>query len=132
MIKKMVLLFLLATFSVSCSTSDDEQNLDINVYGKVTNEYDVGIANVTIYIQRGKYGGYVATNFQNYDTVVTNAAGTYSYVIKEYGYNYRLCCGIPTGYTIVEENCKDVNANIIDSKTQPNYIDFKLMYDALE
>lgn len=127
MIKKMMLLIVFAALSFSCSTSGEEQNLDIYVYGIVKDENNVGVGNATIYIQRGKYGNYGPTNYMEYDSVVTSSDGNYSYVIKEFHYNYRVCCGIPPGYAIVEENCTDVDGSIINSKTVPNYIDFQLV-----
>ena len=127
MIKKMVLLIVFAALSFSCSTNGEEQNLDIYVYGIVKDENNVGVGNVTIYIQRGKYGNYGPTSYTAYDSVVTTSDGNYSYIIKEFHYNYRVCCGIPPGYSIEEGNCTDVDDSIIDSKTIPNYIDFQLV-----
>ena len=126
MLKKILMLFLIATLSLNCSGNDEKQNLDINVTGKITNQNNVGIGNVTIYVQRGKTGNYAATVYAQYETVITNSSGNYSYLIKNDFYNYKICCGVPTGYSIVGESCTKVNHNIINSHTVPNNINFKL------
>lgn len=94
--------------------------------GTVTDQNNIGVAGVTIYIQRGKSGGYVATQYKTYETLTTNSNGSYSYVVKDDNYNYQICCGIPISYTISGANCTAVNHNIINSHTVPNKIDFEL------
>ena len=126
MVKKILMLIVIATLNTKCSKNDEKQNLDINVTGKVTNQNNVGIENVTIYIQRGKTGNYAATIYEQYQTVITNSTGNYSYSVKNDTYNYKICCGIPTGYSIVGESCTNVNQSIINSQTVPNNINFKL------
>lgn len=126
MMKKILLLFVIATLSLNCSGNDEKQNLEINVTGKVTNQNNVGVGNVTIYVQRGKTGNYVATAYTQYETVITNSSGNYSYLVKNDTYNYKICCGVPTGYLIVGESCTEVNQNIVNSHTVPNNINFKL------
>ena len=127
MVKKILMLFLIAILSVKCSKNDNEkQNLDINVTGKVTNQNNVGILGVNIYIERGKSGNFVGPNYTTYETLTTNADGNYSYLVKNDTYTYKICCGIPSGYTISGDNCKAVDHSIINSQTVPNNINFKL------
>ena len=126
MVKKILILFIITTLSVNCSKNDEKQNLDINVTGKVTNQNNVGVENVTIYITRGKTGNYAATVYGQYETVITNSAGNYNYIVKNDTYNYKICCGIPAGYSIVGESCTKVNQSIINSQTIPNNINFTL------
>lgn len=126
MVKKILMLFIIAILSINCSINDEKQNLDINVTGKVTNQNNVGIGNVTIFIQRGKTGNYAATVYEQYQTVITNSSGNYNYVVKNDTYNYKICCGIPAGYSIIGESCSKVNQSIINSQTIPNHINFKL------
>ena len=126
MVKKILMLLVIATLSLNCSVNDEKQNLDINVTGKVTNQNNVGVANVTIYVQRGKIGIYAATIYEQYETVITNSSGNYSYLVQNDTYNYKICCGVPTGYSIVGESCLEVNQSIVNSHTIPNNINFKL------
>lgn len=127
MVKKFLILFVTATFFLNCSTSDEKQNLDINVTGKVTNQNNVGVEGVTIFVLRGKSGGFVATQYSTYETLITNSNGNYSYVVKDDNFRYQICCGIPTGYTISGSNCTAVDHSIINSHTIPNKIDFELI-----
>jgi hypothetical protein len=107
MLKNFLLLCLVINLSLtSCQKDDERKNLDITVTGRVTNQNDVGVGDVTIYIQRGD--------------------GNYHYIVKNDNHSYKLCCGIPQGYTSVDEFCKFVNHNIINSQTVPNIINFKL------
>ncbi len=92
---------------------------------KVTDQNNKGIANVTIYVQRGKTGNYAATVYEQYQTITTNTSGNYNYLVKNDTYNYKICCGIPTGYKIVGESCTPVNHSIINSQTVLNNINFK-------
>ncbi|MCK8143438.1 carboxypeptidase-like regulatory domain-containing protein [Flavobacterium sp. I-SCBP12n] len=124
--KKILILFIVATLSLNCSSDNEKQNLDINVSGRVTNESNVGVGNVTIYIQRGKIGNYTATVYEQYETVLTNSSGNYSYLVKNETFQYKICCGIPTGYSIVGQSCTDVNQSIVNNQTVPNNINFKL------
>ena len=124
--KKIFILILLLSFSFISCEKKEEQNLDINVVGRVTNQNDVGIENVTIFIQRGKTGNYSATVFEQYQTITTNSYGIYNYLVKNDGYNYKVCCGIPSGYSMDGENCTNVNNSIINSNTILNTINFKL------
>ncbi len=126
MVKKFLILFVTATFFLNCSTSEEKQNLDINVTGTVTNQNNVGIEGVTIFVQRGKPGGFVATQYNTYDTLTTNSNGSYSYLVKDDNFSYQICCGIPAGYTISGSNCTAVDHSIINSHTIPNKIDFEL------
>lgn len=48
----MIVLIIFTALNLKCSTPDEKQNLDINVSGVVTNQSYVGIANVTIYVQK--------------------------------------------------------------------------------
>ena len=121
------MLLAIITLNLNCSTNGENQNLDINVIGKVTNQNNIGVGNVTIYIQRGPLNSsYGPTNYNNYETVKTNSDGNYQYLVKNDSYSYKLCCGIPTDYTSVDEFCKFVDHSIINSKTVPNIINFKL------
>jgi len=126
MVKKILMLFVIATLNLNCSGNDEKQNLDINVTGKVTNQNNVGVGNVTIYVQRGKIGNYAATVYEQYETVITNSSGNYSYLVKNDTYKYKICCGVPTGYSIVGESCTEVNQSILNSQPVPNNINFKL------
>lgn len=126
MVKKILVLFIITTLCFNCSGNDEKQNLDINVTGKVTNQNNVGVGNVTIYVQRGKTGNYAATVFQQYEIVTTNSSGNYSYLVKNDTYNYKICCEIPIGSSIIGESCTEVNQSIVNSHTVPNNINFKL------
>lgn len=82
---------------------------------------------VSIFIQRGPLNAnYGPTNYSNYEVVKTNSNGTYQYLVKDDRHSYKLCCGIPTGYTTVDEFCKNVNHSITNGQTMPNIINFKL------
>jgi hypothetical protein len=126
MVKKILMLFIIATLFLNCIGNDEKQNLDINVTGNVTNQNNTGVGNVTIYVQRGKIGYYAATVYEQYATVITNSSGNYSYLVKNDTYKYKICCGVPIGYSIVGKSCIDVNQNIVNSHTVPNNINFKL------
>ncbi len=128
MLKNFLLLCLVINLSLtSCQKDDEQKNLDITVTGRVTNQNDVGVGDVTIYIQRGALNSnYGPTNYISYETVKTNSNGNYHYIVKNDNHSYKLCCGIPQGYTSVDEFCKFVNHNIINSQTVPNIINFKL------
>jgi hypothetical protein len=125
MIKRLFSLLIIAILTLNC-TSNEKQNLDISVTGKVTNQNNVGIPGVSIYVQRGLPGYYVATSYENYEILTTDSSGNYSYIVKNDNYSYRICCGTPAGYTIVGEWIVEVNQNIIDSHTVPNVINFRL------
>lgn len=47
MIRKILVLLIIAVVNVQCSSSEEAQNLDINVTGKVTNQLNVGVADVS-------------------------------------------------------------------------------------
>ena len=111
---------------MNCSRNNEKQNLDINVSGKVTNQNNIGVGNVSIYVNRGNIGNFAATIYDQYETVVTNSAGDYSYLVKNDNYKYKICCGIPSGYSIVGESCIEVDQSIVNSRTVPNNINFKL------
>ena len=126
MIKKVIVILVLALLSLQCSKPMEKQNLDISITGKVTNQNNVGIAGVTVYIQRGPVDtNYGPSYYNNYATTTTNSSGNYSYLITSYDYEYEVCCGVPTGYTGVDP-CKQVDKTITNSHTVPNVINFKL------
>ncbi len=125
MVKRILLLFVITILTINCSPNDEKQNLDISVTGKVTNQRNIGIAGVSIYVQRGLPGNYVATNYNNYEILTTDSSGNYSYLVKNDTYCYRICCGTPAGYTIVGDWIVDVDQSIINSHTIPNVINFK-------
>jgi hypothetical protein len=126
-LKKLLILSIAITWSLTSCQNDDDQNLDINVTGKVINQNNIGVGDVTIYIQRGDLNSnYGPTNYNNYETIKTNSNGDYQYLVKNDRYSYKLCCEIPVGYTSVDEFCKFVNHTIINSQTVPNNINFKL------
>jgi len=102
------------------------QNLDIAVNGQVSDQNNKGVANVTIYINRGKSESIWPVSYDKYDSVFTNSAGKYSYLITDYKYRYEVCCKIPSQYSGVDQFCKKVDQSIIDGKTIPNTINFKL------
>jgi hypothetical protein len=124
--RKILILFIIMSLCFISCQNDDEQNLDISVIGKVTDQNNNGIADVSIYVQRGRTGNYVATVYNQYVTLTTNSSGNYSYLVKDDTYNYKICCDIPSGYTINSESCKAVNHSIISSQTVPNIINFQL------
>jgi hypothetical protein len=124
MAKRMFLLFIITILTINC-TPNEKQNLDISVNGKVTNQNNVGIPGVSIYVQRGLPGYYVATSYENYETLTTDSSGNYSYTVKYDNYSYRICCGTPTGYTIVGNWIIEVDQSIINSHTVPNIINFR-------
>ena len=124
MIKRLFSLLLITILTINC-TPNEKQNLDVSVTGKVTNQNNVGIAGVSIYVQRGLPGYYVATSYVNYETLTTDSSGNYSYTVKNDNYNYRICCGTPAGYTIVGNWIVEVDQSIINSHTVPNVINFR-------
>jgi hypothetical protein len=126
MFKKIIMLLVIATLSLNCSTDHEGQNLDISVTGKVTNQNNVGIIGISIYVYRGRSGNFVGPVYELYETLTTNSNGNYSYLVKNDTYTYEICCGIPFGYFISGDNCQSVNHNIIDSHTIPNIINFRL------
>ena len=131
MFKKLfiLLLIIITNLNFSSCQNDKGQNLDINVNGRVTDENNNGVANVIIFILRGALNtGVGPTNYYNYTTVTTNSTGNYQYLVKDDGYDYELCCGIPSGYTSVDEFCRYVNNSIIHGHTIPNFINFKLIH----
>jgi hypothetical protein len=125
---KHIFIFLLTTFAF-CSCSDDfgKQDLRIFVNGRVTDEQGRGISNAKITIHRGKAGNFVGTRYAKYDSTFTNSNGNYKYTIDDEGYSHQVCCFTPSGYTRVEDFCQKVNENIIDSRTIPNTINFKVI-----
>jgi hypothetical protein len=73
MIKRLFSLLIIAILTLNC-TSNEKQNLDISVTGKVTNQNNVGIPGVSIYVQRGLPGYYVATSYENYEILTTDSS----------------------------------------------------------
>ena len=127
MFKQLLSLSVILIFSLTSCQGGDDQNLDIYVTGKVTDQNDIGVGDVSIFIQRGgNHSNYGPTSYNNYETIKTNLNGDYRYIVKNDNYSYKLCCGIPPGYTSVDEFCKFVNHNIINSHTIPNIINFQL------
>ncbi|MFV8333681.1 carboxypeptidase-like regulatory domain-containing protein [Flavobacterium sp. GSP14] len=93
MIKNLLLLFVIINLCFTSCQKDEEQNLDITITGKVTNQNNIGVGDVTIYIQRGALNSnYGPTNYNNYETVKTNSNGDYQYLVKNDSYSYKLCC----------------------------------------
>lgn len=126
--KKIVILLIcvfLITLLQNCR-NDEKQNLDISVSGKVTNQNGTGIPNVKVHAWRGKIGNYAPTIYSDYEFVITDNNGYYSYTVKNDTYQYKICCEIPNGYTSVTPGCKEVDDSIIDSHTIPNVINFTL------
>lgn len=126
MAKKILWLLTIATLFVNCGTNIEQQNLDIYVTGRVINQNNYGIPGINVYVQRGKWGNYVGPSYENYEILTTNASGNYNYTVKNDTYVYRICCGVPPGYTLIGEGCKDVNHSIFEGHTLPNNINFKL------
>lgn len=124
MVKRIITLLIIAILTINC-TPNEKQNLDISVTGKVTNQNNMGIPGVSIYVQRGLPGYYVATSYENYEILTTDSSGNYSYIVKNDNYSYRICCGTPSGYTIVGNWMVDVDQSIINSHTVPNVINFR-------
>lgn len=117
---------LLAVFCVILGCSSKEQNLDISVSGRVSNELGEGVSNVEIRISRGKIGNYAATIYSDYKTIRTNNKGEFHYVVENDGYVYQICCGLPSDYKLVTPSCKKIDHRIINGHTTPNIINFTL------
>ncbi|MBF2092056.1 hypothetical protein H1R85_05985, partial [Flavobacterium psychrophilum] len=50
--------------NIKCTKNNDvKQNLYINVTRKATNQNDIGIAGVNIYLERGKSGSFISPNY---------------------------------------------------------------------
>ncbi|WHF52096.1 hypothetical protein QGN23_02185 [Chryseobacterium gotjawalense] len=113
-------------FLSNCRGDGDKQNLDIHVSGKVSNDKGVGISNVKIYFQRGKWGNYAPPIYTTFETVTTDNNGNYQYTIKNDSYVYKICCELPSGYNSVTPRCKDIDYSVIHSHTIPNVINFTL------
>lgn len=79
-----------------------------------------------IHALRGKIGNYAATNYSEYESVITDNNGNYSYTVKDDYYVYKICCEVPSEYTNVSPHCQEVDHSIIDSHTIPNNINFTL------
>ena len=107
--QKLASLFVIILLSFISCHKEEEQNLDISVTGRVVNQSNVGVGNVTIYIQRGKPGNYSPTNYVQYQTVTTNASGNYNYLVQDDSYPYQICCDIPAGYSSVDQSCTFVH-----------------------
>lgn len=125
--KKFLILITIANLNLTACQTDEKQNLEINVNGKVSDQNNSGVGNVTIYILRGKTGNYAATVYNQFQTVNTNDSGNYFYLVKNDTYTYKICCSIPSGFTSIEETCKVFDHSIINSQTVPNNINFKLI-----
>lgn len=126
MIKKLFILVVIMNLSLTSCKKIEVQNLDINLFGKVSDQNGNGIANVTINIVRGKWGNFTGPVYQQYQTVTTDISGNYSYLIKDDGYTYKICCEVPSGYSISGESCTNINHSIINSRPVPNNINFTL------
>jgi hypothetical protein len=124
MLKLISILILSSVTLVSCYKP---QILDISIAGRVIDENDKGVPNVTILIDRGTRESMWPVSYNRFDSVITGANGEYSYLITEYNYYYNVCCRVPSQYSTVEPYCKEVERTIIDSKTVPNIISFRLM-----
>lgn len=121
-----ILFVILNSLCFGSCRKTEVQNFDFIVSGNVTDENNIGIPDVIIGIERGK-ANLFNTSYENYDTVITNASGDYSYTVKkEAGYIYKLCCGTIPGYYVVGEVCKHANDQIIDGKSLPVTINFSL------
>ncbi len=125
MFKKLYFLLAIILIFASCNK---EQNLDTTVIGEVINHNSIGVANVTIYIMRGKSNpdNWWPANYQKYDSVLTNAVGEYYYLIKHDTYSYQICSTVPSGYSKVDEFCKKVTKVLEMANPAPNIINFKL------
>lgn len=123
MFKSILLLLTISVILISCYKP---QNLDISVTGQVLDQNNRGVANVTIYIDRGVRESMWPASYNKYDSVLTNLDGKYSYLITEYKGYYKVCCKIPSQYSTLDQFCKEVDQTIIDGKTIPNIINFRL------
>ena len=121
-------LFIFASISIFCTScrNEEKQNLDVSVSGKVSNQNKTGVTDVKILVTRGKTVTYFPAIYKSFDSLTTDKNGNYSYIVKDDGYEYKICCGIPSGYSSVSPNCTDVNKSITDSHTNPNIINFTL------
>ena len=126
MVKRLFILVTIMNLSLTSCKKIEVQNLDINLSGKVLDQNGNGVANVTINIDRGKWGNFTGPLFQQYQAVTTDISGNYSYLIKDDGYTYRVCCKAPFGYSFSSESCVDVNHSIVNSRPVPNNINFTL------
>jgi hypothetical protein len=117
---------LLVFFSLTLTSCYKPQVLEISVTGYVRDENDRGVANVTILIDRGTRESMWPASYNRFDSVVSNGNGKYSYLITESKAYYQVCCKVPTQYSAVEPYCKEVDRTIIDGKTVPNIINFRL------
>ncbi|MBC7555512.1 MAG: hypothetical protein H7195_00960 [Chryseobacterium sp.] len=119
-----ILIFLsVLIYCVSCR-NEEKQNLDVNVSGNVAKQNGVSISDVKILITRGKTISYFPAIYKAFDSLNTEKNGNYSYIVKDDGYEYKICCGVPQGYSSVSPNCKDVDKSIVNSHTIPNIINF--------
>ena len=123
-------MFKFASFLIFCSITLTScykpQVLEISVTGHVRDENDRGVANVTILIDRGTRESMWPASYNRFDSVATNGNGEYSYLITESKGYHQVCCRVPTQYSAVEPYCKEVDKTIIDGKTVPNIINFRL------
>ncbi|SFH76981.1 hypothetical protein [Halpernia frigidisoli] len=123
---KNYIIFIFASIFIFCTScrTEEKQNLDVNVSGNVAKQNSVSISDVKILITRGKSITYFPAIYKAFDSLTTDKNGNYSYIVKDDGYEYKVCCGVPQGYSSVSPNCKDVNKSIVNSHTVPNIINF--------
>jgi hypothetical protein len=121
--RKYLFLVAFSCFTFSCYKPQDRS---IPVKGQVLDQNFKGVANVTIYINRGKHESIWPTYYNKYDSVLTNSEGKYSYLITGYSFEYQICCKIPPQYSSVDQFCKEVSSVIIEGKVIPAVINFKL------
>ena len=124
MIKKLLIVIVIINLSLSSCQKNELSKLDLNVFGKVTDQNGNKIPYVTIQILRGKYGNFVGPTYQQYQTLTTDKDGSYKYLIKDDSYTYRICCYPPSGYFMMTESCVSVNQSILNGQRVPNNIDF--------
>ena len=125
------ILFLSVTISclfTSCY-KDKNPNLDIKISGQIMDVNSGGIANVTVYIDKGKSGNFMASTFSRYDSVLTNSEGKYFYLIKQKQFHgsYRVCSDTPPGYSKLEIMCKVVEVEYLKDGMIPNVINFNFI-----
>ena len=121
--KQLLFLLMACITLISCYKP---QNRDISVSGRVLDQSNRGVANVTILINRGVRESMWPVGYKKFDSLFTNLEGKYSYLITDYKFYYEVCCKIPAQYSTVDFFCKEVDKTIIDAKPVPNVIDFKL------
>ena len=118
---------------LSCGKKEDVRlDLNIPISGNVYDtSIDKGVGGVMIFFGRrpAYYGIGNGPVYANYDSLRTDSAGNYHFIVKlEQSMDYSVCCGVPPGYSGgVYTDCRPVAWRMENGKMVPLQIDFLLL-----